>query len=176
MKKNFGCIVMTALVSVVFSVSAIAAGGSPKIGYFDIQAAISQSETGKRVMEELKKEGEKLGAALEEKERQLMKSKDEYDKKKDVMDEKARSRKEKELTDMLNDFQKLRSESNTKFSDQRSAAMEPLGRKIKEVVSKVGREEKFDFIFEKAALHYTGTDTHDLTKKISAELDRSSVR
>ena len=173
MKSILGCLVITACIWAAFCVNAVAAGGSLKIGYFDIQAAISQSEAGRKALEELKKEEEKLGGALEQKGRAFMTAKDEYDKKKDVMDEKARSRKEKELADMYTELQRLRSESNAKFNEEKSAATAPLLKRVSEIANKIGKDEKYDLIFERAVLHYTGSETNDLTKRISTELDKS---
>jgi outer membrane protein len=173
MNRIFTCVLVAACFSVVFCANALAAGGSPKIGYFDIQAAIAQSETGKRALEDLKKEEEKLGGALEQKGRAFMTAKDEYDKKKDVMDEKTRTRKEKDLADMYNELQKLRSDSNAKFNDEKSAATAPLLKRVNEIANKIGKDEKYDYIFEKAVLHFTGADTNDLTRRISTELDKS---
>jgi len=173
MNRILGFILMTACISAALCVNAIAAGGSLKIGYFDIQAAIGQSEAGKKALEDLKKEEEKLGGALEQKGRAFMTAKDEYDKKKDVMDEKARSRKEKELADMYNELQKMRSDSTAKFNEQKNAATAPILKRVGEIATKIGKDEKYDFIFEKAVLYFTGSDTNDLTKRISAELDKS---
>ena len=50
---------------------------------------------------------------MQEKARAFTTAKDDYDKKRDVMDEKTRSRKEKELTEMYTEVQKMRSESNS---------------------------------------------------------------
>jgi outer membrane protein len=174
MKRFWGCVVMAVCVSLAVCVNAIAAGGSLKIGYFDIQAAVGQSEVGRKVLEDLKKEEEKLGSALEQKGRAFMTLKDEYDKKKDVMDEKAKSKKEKELTDMYGELQKMRTESTSKFNEERNAATAPLLKKVKDIADKIGKDEKYDFIFEKAALYFAGSEKDDLTKRISAELDKSS--
>ena len=101
---------VAAAITLVFSVNAVAAGGL-KIGFFDLQAAITQSATGKRFLEDMKKEEEKLGGELQQKARAFTTAKDEYEKKRDVMDEKARTRKEKELTEMYTEVQKMRSDS-----------------------------------------------------------------
>jgi len=169
-------ILLAAGITLVFSVNAFAAGGAGKIGYFDIQTAITQSETGKRVIEEMKKEEERLGGALEQKMRAFTAAKEEYDKKKDVMDEKGRGRKEKELTDMYTELQKTRSESSAKFNEQKNTAMAPLIRKVNDIARKIGADEKYDFIFEKGVVYYSGNEKEDLTKRITAELDKSSLK
>ncbi|MFZ0927373.1 MAG: OmpH family outer membrane protein [Syntrophobacteraceae bacterium] len=172
MKRFFGCILVAAAIILAFSVNAVRAAGL-KIGYFDLQAAITQSETGKRFLQGMKSEEDQLSSALEQKGRAFMSAKDEYEKKKDVMDEKARSRKEKELTDMYTEVQKMRSESSAKLQEQANAARAPIIKRVKEITDKIGKDDKYDFIFEKSVVYYAGNEKEDLTKRIAAELDKS---
>jgi outer membrane protein len=176
MKRFFGCVLVAACISLAFSVNAVAAGGSLKIGFFDLQTAITQSETGRKFFDEMKKQEENLSSTLDQKGRAFMTAKDEYEKKKDVMDEKARGRKEKELSEMYTELQKMRSESNAKLNEQASAARAPILKKVHDIVEKIGKDDKYDFIFEKTVLYYEGNDKEDLTKRVAAELDKSSPK
>lgn len=176
MKRFFGCVLVVAGITLAFSVSAIGAGGSLKIGYFDLQAALSQSDTGKKFQEEMKKEEDNLSSVLDQKKRALITARDEYEKKKDVMDEKAKSRKEKEIGEMYTEWQKMASESQAKFSEQLTAGRAPILKKVRDVVSKIGRDDKYDFIIEKSALWFESNEKEDLTKRVSAELDKLSSK
>ncbi|MGO9021397.1 MAG: OmpH family outer membrane protein [Syntrophobacteraceae bacterium] len=176
MKRFFGCILVAAAIVLAFSVNAVTAAGSLKIGYFDLQAAITQSETGKKFLQGMKSEEDQLSSVLEQKGRAFMSAKDEYEKKKDVMDEKARSRKEKELTDLYTEVQKIRSESSAKLQEQANAARAPIIKRVKEITDKIGKDDKYDFIFEKSVVYYAGNEKEDLTKRIAAELDKSPPR
>jgi outer membrane protein len=176
MKRFFGCVLVAAGITLAFSVNAVAAGGSMKIGFFDLQAAIMQSDTGKKFLEEMKKEETNLSSAVEQKTRAFVAARDEYEKKRDVMDEKARGRKEKELGDMASEVQKMRSDSSAKLNEQASAARAPILQKVRDVANKIGREEKYDFIIEKSALYFQGNEKDDLTKRVSAELDKASSK
>jgi len=176
MKRFFGCVVVAAAIILALSVNTVTAAGSMKIGYFDLQAAITQSETGKRFLQDMKSEEDKLSGALEQKGRALMTAKEEYDKKKDVMDEKTKSRKEKELSEMYTEVQKMRSESTAKLQEQANAARAPILKRVKDITDKIGRDDKYDFIFEKSVLYFAGSEKEDLTKRIAAELDKSPPR
>jgi outer membrane protein len=176
MKRFFGCVLVAAGITLAFSVNAVAAGGSLKIGFIDLQTAITQSETGKKFLDQMKKEEESLSSALEQKGRAFMTAKEEYEKKRDVLDEKARSRKEKELADMYTEVQKMRSESNAKLNEQANNARAPILRRVHDIADKIGRDEKYDFIFEKSSLIFVGNEKEDLTKRIAAELDKSSLK
>jgi len=173
MKRFFGCVLVAAGITMAFSVNAVAAGGSLKIGFFDLQAAIMQSDTGKKFNEEMKKEEANLSSAVEQKGRAFVTAKDEYEKKKDGMDVKARTNKEKELSEMYAELQKIRSESSSKLNEEASAARAPILKKVREVANKIGKEGNYDFIIEKGVLYFTGNDKDDLTKRIASELDKS---
>jgi outer membrane protein len=176
MKRFFGCVLVAAGITMAFSVNAVAAGGSLKIGFFDLQAAIMQSDTGKKFNEEMKKEEANLSSAVEQKGRAFVTAKDEYEKKKDGMNVKARTSKEKELSEMYAELQKMSSESRAKLKEQVSAARAPIFQKVREVANKIGRDEKYDFIIEKNSLYFEGNEKEDLTKRIAAELDKSSSK
>ncbi len=173
MKRFFGLIFVTALITLAFSVNSMAAGGNVKIGFFDVNAAAAQSQWGKKIIDDLKREQEKLGGDLEVKKKAFLAAKEDYDKKKDVMDEKARTRKQKELQDLAADMEKMANESTNKFNTQANEAKAPLFKKLQEIVNRIARDEKYDFIFEKTAVLF-GNEKDDLTKRIASELDKSS--
>ncbi len=176
MRRFFGCVLVAACITLALFVNAVAAGSSLKIGFIDLQTAITQSETGRKFVDEMKKEEENLGSALEQKGKAFVAAKDEYEKKRDVMDEKTRGRKEKELADMYSEVQKMRSESNAKLNEQANAAKAPILRRVHDITDKIGRDEKYDFIFEKSSLIFVGNEKEDLTRRIAAELDKSPLR
>jgi Skp family chaperone for outer membrane proteins len=92
------------------------------------------------------------------------------------MNVKARTSKEKELSEMYAELQKMSSESRAKLKEQVSAARAPIFQKVREVANKIGRDEKYDFIIEKNSLYFEGNEKEDLTKRIAAELDKSSSK
>ncbi len=95
-------------VVLVFSANAIAAG-SAKIGYLDRSLAGSQSQWGKKISDDLKREHDKLVGEIEQKKEAFTTAASDYEKKKDVMDEKTKSRKQKELQEMSSEAENTRS-------------------------------------------------------------------
>lgn len=175
MKKCFAWTLLAAGIIFGLTVNGFAASSNPKIGYFDANSVAAQSLWGKKVIEDLKREQERLSNALDEKGKTFKAAKDEYDKKRDVMDEKTRNRKQKELQDMAMELEKLANESSQKFNKDAADAKAPLFEKIGEIVRKIGKDEKYDFIFEKGSLHFA-SEKDDLTKRIISELDKSSPK
>jgi outer membrane protein len=151
----------------MLTASTVLAAGTPKIGYFDPVAVLQMSQWGKQASEEYKKQAERIDADLQQKEKAFAGARDEYDKKKDVLDQKAKSKKEQDLKDMQQEGQKMLAESRGKLTDFQSV----LAKKIREVVEKVAKEEKYDFVFERTALVYAN-EKEDITKRVAAELDK----
>ncbi len=174
MKKYLGWLIVIAGI-VCLSMSGNAAARDLKIGYFDANGAAVQSQWGKRIIDDIKREQERLAADLDAKGKTFKAAKEDFDKKKDVMDEKARTRKQKELQDMATDLERQAGESSQKFNQNATAAKKPLFDKMTEIVNRIGKDDKYDFIFEKGALHYA-TEKDDLTKRIAAELDKGAPR
>ncbi len=175
MKRFCGSVLLAVGVALVFCVSSVAAAGSVKIGYVDVTGAASQSQWGKKVTEDLKREQEMLGTEVEQKKQAFITAREDYEKKKDVMDEKARLRKQKELQDMYSGLEKLASESSTKWNEHAKAARDPIFKKIIEIANKIAKDDKYDFILEKTAL-VVASDKDDLTHKVVVEMDKTSPK
>jgi outer membrane protein len=167
MMKNLGWVILALGAIILFSTTTTWAAGSPKIGVVDAVAALQQSNWGKAATDELKKQAEKMDADLDQRQKTFTGAKDEFDKKKDVLDAKSKSKKEQELRDMQQEGQKFLMDSKGKLNDLQAA----LAKKVHEVVEKLARDEKYDFVFEKSGLVYT-TDKDEITKQVAKELDK----
>jgi outer membrane protein len=152
---------------VLLSTTASWAAANPKIGVVDAVVALQQSQWGKQAGEELKKQAERMDADLDQKQKAFGTAKEEFDKKKDVFDQKTKAKKEQELRDMQQEGQKFLMDSKTKLNELQGA----LSKKVRDVVEKIGRDEKYDFIFEKNSLVYS-SDKDDITKRVATELDK----
>ncbi len=163
------------LVSGFLFFSEIAAfAASPKIGYFDIQTIIAQSKSGRDAKDELQRESDKIKVEVDEKARAFKTAKEEYEKKKSVMDDSAKNKKGKELMEMQQQAEKLLMESNAKLNKLSNELSAPIIDRILEIVRKIGKDDKYDYIIEmaKGGIVYAN-DKEDLTKRIMQELEKS---
>ncbi len=165
-ERNLGRVLLALGAIILFSATTTWAA-SPKIGVVDAMAVLQISQWGKAATEELKKQDEKMYAELDQKQKAFMGAKEEFDKKKDVLDAKSKSKKEQELRDMQQDGQKLVMDAKGKMNDLQAA----LAKKVREVVEKYGRDEKYDFILEKSAVVYS-SDKDDVSRQVAKELDK----
>ncbi len=146
-----------------------------KFGYFDLQTVLEQSKGGKQAKEDFRKEKEKIKSDMDDKAKAFKGAKEEFDKKKTVLDESAKTKKTKELHEMQQEGEKFILESNTKLNKLSNELVAPIIDKILEIVRKIGKDDKYDYIFEvgKGGIVYAN-DKDDLTKKVIEELDKSS--
>ena len=153
------------------------AAGTPKIGYFEFQAVLQNSRVGKQSGEELKRQGDELRGDVDKKAKAFKAAKDDFDNKKSMMDEKAKDKKLKELQEMQQDGEKAIMEFQNQMNKLNAAMGQPIVDKILEIVKKIGREDKYDFIFEreKAGMVF-GNDKDDLTKRVIDGLDKSGIK
>ena len=152
------------------------AAAAPKIGSFDLQVVLDQSKAGKEAKESFKDQKAKIKSEMEEKGRAYKTAKDELDKKKTALDESARNKKTRELEQMQQEGEKFVMESNAKLNKLSNELMAPIVDKVLEIVRKMGKEKKYDFIIEvgKGGIVYSNTET-DLTKTVVEELDKSVI-
>lgn len=175
MKKRCGRLMaFFAAFSLMLAPAAWAAG---KIGYFEMQRVIAESKLGKKTSDDLKRQTDATKADVEAKGKAFKAARDEFDKKKDVMDDKAKAKKIKELQDMQAEGEKLLSDAQQKISKLSQDVQKPFYDKVLEVVRKIGRDEKYDMIFERemAGLVYVN-EKDDLTKQIIDEVDKGGPK
>jgi len=173
-KQLAGGILLT--LGLVMILTAAAWAASPKMGYFDLQTVLDQSRYGKQAREDFNREKDKIKTEMDEKAKAFKGAKEEFDKKKAVMDDSAKNKKTKEIAEIQAQGEKFLMESNAKLNKLSNELMSPIVDKILEIVRKIGKDEKYEYIMEvgKGGIVYA-TDKDDLTKKVVEELDKSTL-
>jgi outer membrane protein len=171
--------VVALLLAGFFVISSTAgwAAAAPKIGSFDLQVVLDQSKAGKEAKESFKDQKNKVKDEMEEKAKAFRTAKEELDKKKSVMDESTKNKKTKELAQMQQEGEKLIMEANAKLNKLSNELMAPIVDKVLEIVRKMGKDKKYDFIIEvgKGGIVYSNTEA-DLTKTVIEEMDKSVIK
>jgi outer membrane protein len=168
--KIFGSLI---LMLSLFALAVNPALAAPKMGYFDLQVVLQTSNWGKQSNDQFKVQGEKIKQDVDEKARAFKTAREEFEKKREVMDEKARNKRLQELQTMQNEGEKLIMESNAKLSKLSQELSAPLVEKIIEIVKRIGKDDKFDYVFErdKGGIVFAN-DKEDLTERIISELNK----
>jgi outer membrane protein len=169
--------VFVVLILVIFLTwSTGARAASPKFGYFDLQTIMDKSTAGQQAKADFKREADKLKLDLEQRSKDFKALRDEFEKKKSVLDEAARNKKLKELQEKQAEGEKFATESNAKFNKLTSDYSQPIVDKILEIVRRIGKDEKYDYIFEaqKGGIAFAN-DKDDLTLRLIDELNKTVI-
>ncbi len=141
-----------------------------KIGYVDIEKVFNQYSGTKTAKEKLKKDVEKEQKALEQEKDAIKKELDELDKKSSIMDKKQLSAKKDELQKKAEQLQMKTLDVQQKLLTKEKELTSNIIDEIRAIIARIGKEKKFDYIFEKTMLLYGGEDiTYLIIKAINEQ-------
>ncbi|MCX8093017.1 MAG: OmpH family outer membrane protein [Candidatus Goldbacteria bacterium] len=141
-----------------------------KIGYVDIEKVFNQYSGTKAAKEKLKKDVEKEQKALEQEKEAIKKELDELDKKSSIMDKKQLSAKKEELQKKAEQLQMKTLDVQQKLLTREKELTSNIIDEIRAIIAKIGKEKKYDYIFEKTMLLYGGEDiTYLVIKAINEQ-------
>ncbi len=138
-----------------------------KIGFVDFQRIFELSEGGKAAQVEVKKQGEKLTAALQEKTDEIEEIKKRLEREALVMDKDMRDEKEREYRIKFNDFKLLERKYKDEIKGLNFRLVNRLQKEIIRLVEEIGKKEGYILILEKreAGVVYA-PNAIDLTDRI----------
>ena len=136
-----------------------------KIGFIDVQRAISESQAGKRAKD-------KFQAQVKKAEADLLKEKTELERLKGELDKKAPLLKEDEKRNLEGDLQRRYVNYQRSMADQQQELRQKEGemtadilKELEKIVNKVGKAEKFTLILERSQILYSDQGI-DITNKV----------
>jgi outer membrane protein len=163
------------LMTLAFTSAAWAA--SPKIGFFDYEKIIDQSKWGQRAMQELERKHKALRQQVDRKANEFKALKEEFDKKRSLLDDRALSSKLKQLQSVKREGEKMIMESSSELRKLESQLSAPITEKIIEIVQNIAQREGYDYIFEqRMSGMFFGDPKHELTQRIIRELDKAAPK
>jgi outer membrane protein len=172
MRSKILFVVSLAFLATVLCVPFSWAASPSKMGFFDSLRVATKSKWGEQVAQELKKQGEKLQGDLEQKSKAFKDKRDEFEKKKSMLDEKAKNKQMQDLQSMQMEAEKIMRDSQTEYNRLQEQLFVPMRNKIAEVVKEIGKKDGYDLILEKAAIVYNSDKVDDLTDRVIRELDK----
>lgn len=161
--------VLLVIFAVVF-LGVLAYAQELKIGYVDIEKVFNQYSGTKSAKEKLKKDVEKEQKILEQEKDAIKKELDELDKKSSVMDKKQANEKKDALQKKAEQLQMKTLEVQQKLLTKEKELTANIIDEIRAIIAKIGKEKKYDYIFEKTMLLFGGEDiTYLVIKAINEQ-------
>jgi len=147
MKRTTKIAMLAVLFLLVYSGSALAAGA--KIAYVDLQRALLEVEEGKSAKSKLKGYFDEKQALLDKEMERLKKQKDDLEKQSMMIDPTKKAEKEAELQKALIEAQKLYYQLQNELQTKQSEAVEPIVKKMQEILREIAEREGYDLILDK---------------------------
>lgn len=176
MKKSVVALMVVLLVSLIYSEPSYSVDkvDAVKIGVVDLQRVIIESKGGKEAKTQFEHEITVKRKAMTDKEDILKKLRTEITKA-GISDADKKAKEEKFQKEAM-EMKRLRDETEAVLRDMDKVITVKMIGEIREVISKVGAEEKYTIILEKDASVLYMPNTIDLTGKVIENYDKEKAK
>jgi len=156
----------------MWSVSS-AFGASSKVGFIDMQKAISSTKTFQKAMVQYQKDYKDEQKKINAREVKIKEAKEELEKQGFVLSPELKAKKETQWRADFKNFKRYVQDQNEMFQRKRDEIGRKILVKMMDVIGKVGKEKKFSVILEKKSVLYSDTSI-DLTDAVVKKFDSTS--
>ncbi len=132
-------------VPVVFSADAT------KIGIFDFQKVLSESNTGKLTQKQLTDKGNEFQGKLKIEKDKLDEMNKAYEREKLVLSPEKQNEKEKDFRNRVNDFKKMQDDFAREFKQLEVQSLNKIQEDVVQLINEMGKTEGYLLILEKKA-------------------------
>jgi outer membrane protein len=136
-----------------------------KIGFIDIQRAISESQPGKRAKEKFQAQVKKAEAGLLKEKQELERLKSDLDKKGPLLKEDERRNLEGDLQRRYVNYQRSMTDQQQELRQKEGEMTGDILKELEKIVNEVGKAEKFTLILERSQILYSDQGI-DITNKV----------
>jgi outer membrane protein len=162
------------LVAAVFLLGTSAAfAEESKLGYVDMQRALTETEDGRKAKEKLKKDFEQKQKELDEQQAQLKKEIEDLDKKRSLLTPDKVREKESELRSKLEKVQQtyMRHQQDLSGKEQKETAK--IFERMQKIMQEIAAAENFTMIVDKSALVFAKPHL-DLTNELIRRYNKTA--
>jgi len=167
MKRSIGLVLALILLSIAPALAAEA-----KLGYVDLPKAWNLSDAGKAAKEKIQKKVKEHEGAIDARQKELKKLKDELEKQALLLSDEARGAKERDYQQKLKEFQRYTKDIQDELQQQDADFTRQILEELFKVIKGIGEKEGYTMIFEQSesSLLYAD-DKIDLTDKVIKAYD-----
>lgn len=136
-----------------------------KIGFIDIQRAISESQAGKRAKQSFQVEVKRAETELLKEKQELERLKSDLDKKGPLLKEEERRNLETDLQRRYVNYQRSMQDQQQVLRQKEGQMTSDILKELERIVDEVGKAEKFTLILERSQILYSDQGI-DITNKV----------
>lgn len=163
----------TSLALLIVLALAVPALAETKLGYVDLQRALTESTAGKRARDKFKVEVDKLQSRLQKQKEDIERLKEQLEKKASVMKASEREEMEDDFRKKMRDFEREYKDSQADLQKKDADLTGQILRDLQKIIQEYGDREEYTMIVEMSSLLYAGKAL-DLTDHVIAEYDKSN--
>lgn len=150
-----------------------------KIGYVDSQKILSSYKESIDAQKKLDAQNTKWQQEIQSMQQKLKDLQDQLNAQKLLLSDAKKEEKQREIQDnylKIQQFQMKKWGQNGEMFQLNQKLMKPIIEQINKTITKIGQEEKFDYIFDTVAgnIVYASKNQPDLTDKVLEELNKSA--
>jgi len=153
--------------------SANLAFASIKLGYVDLQKAITETSHGKAAKKKLEKEFKKKQAQLKKREADLKKMSADLEKKSLVLSDDVRLKKQQNLQQEMLKYRELVGKSQLEIQKKERELTLPIVKKLQKIIAAIAKKEGYTMVLEKSeqSVLWASKDA-DLTDRVVKEFEK----
>ncbi len=146
-------IVFTVSVLYLFLVfaPAVFSADATKIGVFDFQKVLSESNAGKTTQKQLTDKGNEFQGKLKTEKDKLDEMNKAYEREKLVLSPEKQKEKENEFRNRVNDFKKMQDDFGREFKQLEVNSLNKIQEDVIQLINEIGKNDGYLFILEKKA-------------------------
>lgn len=141
---------MKALLALVAFVFASTGFASVSVGKIDVQKVLVSVNQGVAVRDQLKKSFDEKQKILKDEEDKIKKLQDDYSKKASVINDKEKSKKEREIQEKIIAIQQKTQTYQKEIQEMEQKLKTPILERVKQIVDEVSKSADVDLVYESA--------------------------
>jgi outer membrane protein len=153
------------LVVLAFSPTFVSAQERIKIGFIDIQRAITESAAGKKAKARFDAQVKKAESDLLKEKQELERLKSDFDKKGPLLKDDERRNLEADLERRFRQYQRIGQDHQQELRQKEGEMTGDILKELQQIVTEIGKAEKFTLIFERSQILYNDQGI-DITNKV----------
>lgn len=163
------------LIAIAFSFAARAEAEDVKIAFVDVRRALNETAEGKKAMQKLQGEKDKMQKQIDAKEKALLKMKETLEKQQNVLSKEALQKKAEEYYTALQELQKMYYELQQDLAQKEAKATQGILVKMQAILKEMGQAGGYTMIYDASGGAVVWAPAHlDLTDKLIAEYNKKN--
>jgi len=167
-----GCCRLLSIAMLVWLLSISVAAAEGKVGFIDVQKAISSTKDWKKGFSSFKNSFKKQKAVITQKENKIKKLLEDLNKQSFILDPKLKKKKEDMFRKEKIAFERYVEDQNKEFGIKEKEMTRKFLKQMIEIIHKLGKDRKYTMILEKKSVLYSNTG-NDLTDQATKAYDRT---